>query len=350
VTIEIDGSLGEGGGQVLRTALTLSMCLGKPIVVGNIRAGRKKPGLLRQHLAVVRAAQAITQAEVSGAELGSRRVTFAPGRIRAGNYGFPIGSAGSVTLLMQTILPALALAGEPSRVNIQGGTHNGMAPSVDFIEQAFLPAVKQIGLEVQSRLECHGFYPNGGGSWHVEIEPWRGPSVRLAMTERGEVVSRRAVAKVSNLRRHIAERELERVTSRLGWTGEELAVEEVESPGPGNIVSLRCVHERLTAVFESVGALGVTAERVAGRAIRDARRYAMGGYAVCEHLADQLLVPMVLGQGGEFLTGELTEHTRTNIRVIEQMLGEALIQVCEREGTDTTCTLISIPRGMALAR
>lgn len=348
--IEVDGRTGEGGGQVLRTALTLSMCTSRPIVVSNIRAGRNKPGLLRQHLAAVRAAQTISAAEVTGAELGATQVEFAPRKIRAGDYGFPIGSAGSTTLLMQTILPALALASEPSAVRVQGGTHNGMAPSVDFFERVFVPALARIGVAVESGLGRHGFYPNGGGDWRVVIHPTADRSP-LRLIERGALVSRKAVAKVSNLQRHIAERELERVSKKLGWTDEQLELEEVSSPGPGNVLSLRCEYEGVTEVFESVGSPGVSAERVAGRAIREARAYEKGQYPVGEYLADQLLVPMVLGRGGEFVTGRLSDHTRTNMRVIEQMLGGARFEVCEHEGDrGVVHTNVRIPEGMALTR
>ena len=345
--IKVDGKMGEGGGQVLRTALTLSMATGGSIVVSNIRAGRKKAGLLRQHLAAVRAAQAVSDADVEGDELGSTHLEFKPGKVRAGTYEFRIGSAGSSTLLMQTILPVLALTSTSSTVVVHGGTHNGMAPSVDFCELTLLPILARMGVHVESELLEHGFYPNGGGRWRVTIDPWSEPRA-LSLLQRGTLVSTHAVAKISNLQTHIAERELERVSKKLGWSANELLVEDVKSPGPGNILSLRCGFEHVSETFEAVGALGVTAERVAGRAIRDVKRYQRGDYAVGEYLADQLLLPMVIGAGGEFSTGGLSEHCRTNMALIDQFLQTSNFEVSQSGDPDRST--ISIPNGLALAR
>ncbi len=345
----IDGNQGEGGGQVLRTALTLAMCLRTPIEVKNIRAGRKKPGLLRQHLAALKAAAEICSAEVEGAQLGSTVVRFAPKALKAGAYEFRIGSAGSTTLLVQTILPALALLGERSTVTVHGGTHNGMAPSVDFVELALMPMLARVGLRVESELLQHGFYPNGGGSWQVVIHPWRKAS-ELRQTDRGALVSRTAVATISNLQAHIGERKLERVAKKLSWSEHELMLSEVVAPGPGNILSLRCAFEHVTEVFESVATLGVSAERVAGRAIRDAKQFARSRYAVGEYLADQLLLPLVLGRGGEFTTGALSSHCRTNMALINEMLGAEHFAVMEEKTDHGPQSTIRIQNGLALAR
>lgn len=192
----VDGSAGEGGGQILRTALSLAMCTGQSVVIDNIRRGRAKPGLMRQHLAAVRAAAVVSCAQVNGDELHSTRVEFRPGAIRGGTFRFAIGSAGSTTLLWQTLLPALLLADESSEVALEGGTHNGMAPSVDFIEQCFLPALARMGVVVKSKLLRHGFFPNGGGEWHVRVEPWAHRQ-RYLVTQRGELVSTQAVEKIA---------------------------------------------------------------------------------------------------------------------------------------------------------
>lgn len=346
---EIDGGMGEAGGQILRTALTLSMCLGSAIRVKNIRAGRNKPGLLRQHLACVKAAAQICSAEVENDELGATEIRFVPGKVKAGTYEFRIGSAGSTTLLMQTILPALALADESSSVLVHGGTHNGMAPSVDFIELAYFPILNRLGLTVESELQTHGFYPNGGGCWQVEVQPWRDAQA-LQLTERGTLKSKQAVATLSNLQRHIAERELERISKKMRWPEEDLVVKQVSTPGPGNIVSLRCEYEEVTEVFEAVGALGVSAERVAGRAIGDAKRFMQSGYAVSHFLADQLLLPMVLTNGGEFSTGTLSDHCLTNMALINQLLGEAFCELDFIDEEDGTHSIVRIPRGLALTR
>ena len=351
---EIDGSMGEGGGQVLRTAITLSLCMGHPILVKNIRAGRSKPGLLRQHLAAVRAAAEISDAHVSGAELGSTAIAFSPGRVKAGTYEFRIGSAGSTTLLMQTVLPALALTDAPSHVEVHGGTHNGMAPSVDFIALSFFPTLAEMGLKVNSTLHQHGFYPNGGGRWGVTIAPWQS-SRKLKLLKRDELISYQAVAKLSNLQAHIAERELAHVGKKMSWNESALVFENVNAPGPGNIVSIRMQYGAQTQIFEAVGTLGISAERVAGRAIQAAKRFAKGAHVVDEYLADQLLVPMVLGNGGEYSTGALSEHCRTNIELINNMIseigsGKKLIETNEQKCNGTPYSIIRIPQGLALNR
>ena len=191
--VVIDGSQGEGGGQIFRTSLSLAMCLGKPVRIENIRAGRNKPGLLRQHLVCLRAAQEICNAKVTGAELGSSCVTFVPAAIKAGEYRFAIGSAGSTTLVFQTVLLPLLMADDVSQLHLEGGTHNGMAPSVDFIVQCFLPVILKMGCQVEAKLERYGFYPAGGGAWRVRIYP--ALDIRsLTLTVSGEEISRSAVA------------------------------------------------------------------------------------------------------------------------------------------------------------
>ena len=342
MVIEINGAQGEGGGQVLRTSLTLAMCTGQDIRVTNIRAGRARPGLLRQHLTALRAAQSISDAEISGDELRSQSICFAPGKIAAGDFEFKIGTAGSTTLLLQTILPALAQARRPSTVCMEGGTHNGMAPSVDFIEQCFAPQLYKLGVTLDSELKTHGFYPNGGGAWQCTVKPAI-PATPFSLIERGDLLGKEAVAKSANIEQSIAERELGRVKKKLGFEDNALRAEWVKSPGPGNIVSIRLQYEHVTEVFESVGALGVPAERVAGRAIAGAKRYLSAKHPVGEYLADQLLLPMVLGQGGEFMTETLSEHTITNIAVIEQLLGQSCIDT-----SDTSAGILVRVKNVAL--
>src|SRR5688572_7099138 len=161
--IRIDGSVGEGGGQILRTALSLSLATGTPFQIENIRAGRKNAGLLRQHLTAVLAAAEIGSAETAGASLGSTALTFTPKSVRGGEFRFAVGTAGSATLVFQTILPALLLAGTPSRVEIEGGTHNMAAPPFDFLKRTFLPVLRRMGANISLELKRYGFYPAGGG-------------------------------------------------------------------------------------------------------------------------------------------------------------------------------------------
>src|SRR5215470_13994646 len=168
-TIRIDGSFGEGGGQILRSSLSLSLVTGKPFRIENIRANREKPGLLRQHLTAVPAAAEVGAAEVEGASLGSKALSFVPGKVRAGEFRFAIGTAGSGTLGHQTILPALITAVGPSRIDIEGGTHNPAAPPFDFLERSFIPLIERMGPKVKFELQRFVFYPGGGGRMVLEV-------------------------------------------------------------------------------------------------------------------------------------------------------------------------------------
>lgn len=320
----IDGSQGEGGGQIFRTALTLAMCTGKAVTIENIRAGRKKPGLLRQHLACLKAASAVCNAQVDGDALGSRRVVFRPGAVIAGHYRFAVGSAGSTALVFQTVFLPLALAGGSSELYLEGGTHNSMAPSVDFIAHSFLPVLAAVGWQAEVSLERHGFYPSGGGAWCVRISPAQ--QIRfLELLVPGELKRKCAIATSANIPAHVIERELEYVKKKCYWNDNELVRQIVSSPGQGNIVSVRLHMENTSAVFEAVGERNLTAERVAGRAVKAMKNYLHSGAAVCSHLADQLLLPLVLGCGGKFSTMAPTEHLRTNIAVITQMLPATIL-------------------------
>lgn len=327
-TIKIDGARGEGGGQVFRTSLSLSMCTGRPLHIKNIRAGRSKPGLLRQHLACLHAARDICGAEVHGDELRSQEVIFIPGNITCGKYHFAVGSAGSTTLIFQTILPALLQAEGESIVSFEGGTHNPMAPSLDFIQHCFLPSVKVCGIEVDVQVERYGFNPSGGGVWTAKIHPQR-EAQPLCLVQRGELLSRTAVASSSKIPEHVAERETQRVVKKCQWLPTETERKNVDAVGPGNIISLRLVFENVQECFEVLGEKGFTAERVAGKAIKQMNYYLHTDACVAEHLADQLLLPMVLAEGGEFRTFEPSLHTRTNIEVINEILGVSF--VCEAQ-------------------
>jgi len=311
----IDGSQGEGGGQILRTSLTMAMVTGTDIKIENIRAGRAKPGLMRQHLACLKAAQAISGADVSGAKVGSTSVIFKPASIEPGEYEFSVGTAGSTMLIFQTVLPALATANGESRLRFHGGTHNMMAPSFDFISLAFVPVLKNVGVDIDMNLHRHGFYPQGGGEWSVLIKP----SARikpLALVEAGELVSKEAVITSAHIPAHIAAREMDELVKRCGWPREEMRAESAECLGSGNIVSLRLHYQHCSEVVEHVGKVGISAERVARSAVNDMRRYQANSAVVGEHLADQLLLPMAIGEGGVFRTLRPSLHAKTNRDVI----------------------------------
>jgi RNA 3'-terminal phosphate cyclase (ATP) len=321
--ISIDGSFGEGGGQILRTALGLSLFTGQPFRIDKIRAGRRNPGLLRQHLTAVKAAAKIGQAEASGASIGSTQLTFTPGRGAHGDYHFAVGTAGSATLVLQTVLPALLISddqGQQSHLTLEGGTHNPFAPPFDFLAKAFLPLLVRMGARIETTLERYGFYPAGGGRFEIDITP--APQLEpIELNERGKILDRRATALVAHLPRHIAERELGVVHKKLSWPWDWLEAESIEnSPGPGNIITLEIESENVTEVFTGFGERSVAAEAVADQAVVAARRYLASDVAVGEHLADQLLLPMALARGGSFTTVPPSRHTTTNIEIIRKFL------------------------------
>jgi RNA 3'-terminal phosphate cyclase (ATP) len=314
--ILIDGSIGEGGGQILRTALGLSMVTGQPFRIEKIRAGRDKPGLLRQHLTAVNAAAAICGASVEGAAISSRELSFTPGKVKAGEYTFSIGSAGSTTL----VLPALLTADGPSSLTLEGGTHNPHAPPIDFLEKAFLPLINRMGPTVNVTLERAGFYPAGGGRFIVNVQP-AAKLLPLHLPERGEIKRRLAKAVVAALPGEIAKRELQKVEKMLGWSGEQLQIRQLPNEwGPGNLLTLEIESEHVTEVFTGFGMKAVTAEAVADQAVQQARRYLAAKIPVGESLADQLLLPLALAGEGSFVTHSPTRHTKTNIEVITRFL------------------------------
>lgn len=323
--ITIDGSYGEGGGQILRTALALSLVTGKPFTIEKIRAGRSRPGLLRQHLTAVNAAVKIGQAEAVGAQIGSTQLTFNPGQISPGEYSFAVGTAGSTTLVLQTVLPALMIADGQTRLILEGGTHNPFAPPFDFLVNAFLPLVNRMGPRIEARLERCGFYPAGGGKFEITIMPAKRFD-RLELLERGEIISRSGRALIANLPRHIAERELKVVAHYTSWPMDAMQVEQIEnSHGPGNIIVLEIQAQNVTEVFTGFGEKGVPAEEVAEQAVQAYRKYIAVDAAVGEYLADQLLIPMVLGGGGSFTTVPLSRHTTTNIEIIRKFLDVEIV-------------------------
>jgi RNA 3'-terminal phosphate cyclase (ATP) len=318
--IEIDGSFGEGGGQILRTSLSLSLVTGKAFKIDKIRGGRERSGLLRQHLTAVLAAAEVGGAEVEGATLGSGTLMFSPGKVRTGEYRFSVGTAGSGTLVFQTVLPALMLADAPSHVAIEGGTHNDAAPPFDFLERTFLPLLERMGPNVHLQFERFGFYPAGGGRFCAKIEPCASMQP-LHLGERGEITTRRVVAVVSNLPGKIALREIETAANMLNWDRDCGQIDQNRnSPGPGNVVMIEVGSAEVIEMFTAFGRLGVAAEKVAATAAREVREYLVSRAVASEHLTDQLLLPMALAGGGSFTAQKLNMHARTNMSVISEFL------------------------------
>ncbi|MCA8969074.1 MAG: RNA 3'-terminal phosphate cyclase [Planctomycetes bacterium] len=340
--IRIDGSFGEGGGQILRSALGLSAITGKPFEIEKIRARRRKPGLLRQHLTAVHAAKTLTNATVHGDELGSKFLVFEPGTPTPGDYHFAVGSAGSATLVFQAILPPLLVAGR-SRVIFEGGTHNPWAPPFSSIEKAFLPILRRMGAPIEARLEKHGFYPAGGGRFVVDVgEP--SPLSGIDIDRRDKIVKRRAIAKVAQLEPSIARRELDVVADRLGFDRSELIAMQVQdSIGPGNILTIEFEdaagsHE----VFTGFGEVRRSAEVVAAGAVRDARNWLKADVPVGVHLADQLMIPFAMAGSGSFRTLPLSRHSLTNLTILEKFL-DVPIEV-QQEGRNAVVRFGGTPK------
>jgi RNA 3'-phosphate cyclase len=318
--VHLDGSYGEGGGQIVRTSLSLAALLQVPVSIENIRAGRPKPGLRAQHLTAVRALAAVTRAEMAGAELNSGSLVFKPGRPRPGHYLFDVAettsSAGAVALVAQAVLPALLFAPGGSTVIIRGGTHVPWSPPAHYLSQVFLPLLRRLGAAVTLTLEQWGFYPRGGGQVRLEISPAR-TLAPLAPANPPPRKAFRGLSAAGRLPEHVIRRQAARLKERLG---QDLPVEEVavDSRDPGSFVFLWAPG----AGFSALGARGKPAERVADEVADAYLNYEARGAALDRHLADQILLYLALARGASrFTTEAVTRHLFTNIWVIEQFYG-----------------------------
>lgn len=334
--IKIDGSLGEGGGQIIRTALALSMITQTPIHVTNIRAGRKKSGLMRQHLVCVKASQAISHATVTGAELGSSELTFSPHAIQSGSYIFEIGSAGSTSLVLQTILPALLFADNPTTVTITGGTHNPLAPTADFLSHAFFPALQNMGINVAYEVKKVGFAPIGGGEITAKIMPVDFTSVTaLDLQQRSELIGIDLAAGELNLSHEILQRELttaqEKITTDNPNTTDKISLNyhSWHNIGEGNscyaVVKFQVGDSVHQEAFTLLGEKGTSAENIGKRLAGQVSRYLHSPACVDEYLTDQLLLPLALitdktGKASQFTARCISEHTRTQAIMIQKFL------------------------------
>ena len=325
--IEIDGNYGEGGGQILRSALSLSAILGQPIRMTNIRSGRRKPGLAAQHLTCVNAVAAITNATVAGDTLGSLTLTLRPEKIRGGSYTFDVASvrpsAGALSLVFQSIALPLAHAEVPSTVTLRGGTDVPMSPNVHYLQEVFIPMAAKFGFRGSLKRNRWGWYPKGGGEAVAQIQPvssWRG----VDLCERGELKEIRGVSAVSNLPKHILVRQQEQSLKQLKPLAKcpiKVALVEGESIGQGTLVFLNTVFENVRGGFCALGERGKPAERVADDACRELRAFLNSSAAIEPHLADQLILPMALAEGeSRITTARITRHLTTNIWLVQQLL------------------------------
>lgn len=328
--VEIDGSRGEGGGQILRTSLALAILTRRPLRVQRIRAGRKRPGLQRQHIACVEAAAQLCHAQVHGAELDSQTLEFTPGVDWADRITIDIGTAGSATLVVQTILVPALITGRPFHATVIGGTHNPLAPPFEFLDRVFLPHLRAMGAHVSLTLEKHGVFPGGGGRLALDIRP-ASKLTPIAVVEAGPVTGTRATAIVARLPTHVAERELAIARQQFKIAPEDCQTIDVRG-GPANVLMIEIERAGSREIATGHGEKGLRAELVAERACADMRSYLDADVPIGTHLADQLLLPMAVARGGRFRTlGPLTLHATTNIETIQQFL-DVPIRIEEARG------------------
>ncbi len=320
--LEIDGSIGEGGGGVLRTALALSCVTGTGVEIFNIRAGRSQPGLRPQHVAALDATATITGAQVEGNKISSQQIRFRPGKVKPGSYRFSIGTAGSTLLLLHTVYLPLCLAGDSSRLKLEGGTHVPWSPPFEHTDRLWRPFLLRMGLEVTPNLQKAGYYPRGGGRIDVKIK--NKTEIRpVKLTDRGGFKTLKVRGAVSNLNDKIAERMIrgvKRGARTLGITGNQVK-EEIHRPpssNPGAYVFVQADYENARGGFVGLGAKGKRAEIVAAEGWEEAAPYLRATEPVEPHLADQVLLPLALAKGeSEFATTEITSHLITNASIIE---------------------------------
>ena len=320
-TVFIDGAAGEGGGQLLRTALTLSCITAKNLHIENIRAARRNPGLAKQHLSCVKAACRISSAKSHGAVLNSKVLDFQPGTLQAGDFNFNVGSAGSATLVAQTILPALFLAEKPSTITITGGTHNPLAPPFDFIHETFLPAIAAAGFHADCKLLKHGFYPAGGGKITLHIQPAKKhPLQPINLCKPSEQPKINARIYTAKLPAHIAQRQKKLLLeSPLQFTNIE-HIEAADSDGPGNCIMIRICSGSRTTVFTAFGIRGKPSADVVNEVVTLAKNFLASSAIVDRFLADQILIYMAIAKNGSYTTNELSNHLLTNIEIIKKFL------------------------------
>ena len=323
-TVQINGSTGEGGGQILRTSLALACITGRRLHIENIRAARRNPGLARQHISCVQAACQICSGKCTSCVQGSKELDFEPGAVRSGDFYFDIGSAGSTTLVIQTILPALFLADKPSTVTVVGGTHNPLAPPFDFFCESFLPAIATAGFFGNCRLEKFGFFPAGGGKITIDIQPGEKHSqktINFCAPSRELRIDARIYT--ARLAEHIALRQRKLLQESKLDIQNIRHIEVTDSDGPGNAVCIRlCGSDRKT-VFTAFGMRGRPSQDVISEVVRLAENFLASGAAVDRFLADQLLIYMAMGplsKAGCYTTNELSSHLLTNIEIIKKFL------------------------------
>ena len=331
-TVSIDGSFGEGGGQILRTSVSLAAFTGKTLELTNIRARRSKPGLHAQHLTSVLAAAKLCNAYLEGAALHSQRLLFVPSALSySKEFNFEVGTAGSTGLIAQTMLvPSLFLPNAPSKAFLRGGTHVPMAPNSDYIEAVYLPLLRRMGAEVEFSSQRAGFFPKGGGE--IEFQVAGSLKSPINLIERGQLTSLNVITTTSLLPEHVAERGEIALSKELRGYGVPVKFErrDLKSTGPGAAVLVVAECENGIAGFSSLGERGRPMERVAADALKAFQKWFASGCATDEHLADQLVLPCsLIPEESAWNTSEVTEHLRTVLFVAKQFLPEMRYELSE---------------------
>jgi RNA 3'-phosphate cyclase len=326
--VELDGAAGEGGGQILRTSLALSLLTQQPFHLRNVRAKRSKPGLQPQHLMSVQAAATIGQAEVRGAALGSTDLVFEPGTVIPGKYQFAIGTAGATGLVLHALYLPLALGTSlPSQLTLMGGTHVTTSPCFHFLDITWRPYLELLGLHVHLRMRRPGFYPRGGGVVEVTIQPCARLQ-GLQFPERGAVKTATGISAVANLPAEIARRQERRAVTRLQQLGLEVDIRpESWDNGPGTVLAVELDSKPVPTLFFGLGARGKPAERVADEAVEQVVAYlGAAPAAVDAHSADQLVLPLALADGPSYFSvAQVTSHLGTNVEVIRQFVERDIV-------------------------
>ena len=320
--VEIDGSYGEGGGQVLRTSLALSLLTGRPVRINRIRAGRPKPGLAAQHLRAVEASRAVCGGHVEGAALGSTEIALAPGEVAPGRYELEIGTAGATALVLHTLYLPLALAGGPSELVIRGGTHVAWSPTFHYLRDHWRPALALMGLDVEIEIRRAGYYPKGGGEIFARVfDRDKVKPLKLPLEPAPDVAKVTVVT--TRLPDHVAQRQADTARELLEKEGLETGVEIEGYDGiqPGTATHVRIARGLLGGMFTSLGERGLRAEKVASRCAEQAVAFAHSDAAVDKYLADQLILPLALAEGSsEYTTNEITGHLVTNADIVSEFL------------------------------
>ncbi|MDQ7028375.1 MAG: RNA 3'-terminal phosphate cyclase [Ardenticatenia bacterium] len=343
--VTVDGALGEGGGQVVRTSLTCALLTGTPVRVVNIRAKRPRPGLRPQHVAAVRAAADISHARVDGDAVGSQELTFCPGNVRPGRYRWDIRTAGAVTLVLQTVVLPLAFADGPSHVVIRGGTHVPWSPTWAYVERQWAPYMEELGLSMRLRLKRAGFYPQGGGEVHVAIRPTTRPLRSLNTPDGGILCRVEGAVYIAHLPDHVARRQKLTALNALrsyDWDA-RVIVRRLEAPSPGTLTLVEAHKAHGRGCYTALGERGKRAEVVAQEAVELLNSYVESRAAVDRYLADQLLLPLALAEApSTFSTECITTHLVTNARLVTRLLS-AEVHVEGDEGAPGRVLVVPCP-------